>query len=554
MLSPLEVLRLYPEHDFTLPGALESRLSAGGARSFMLYGERVWTWQQFADGVTRAACGLAKRGIGRGDRVAIVERNSASHILLLCALARLRAIMVPVNPEFGVGEATYVLAHAAVKAVFVGPDMLSTVRAAIAEIDDSPWIALTVPGEKDLPTLDDLIATPADTADLPSDVAPDDTAVIIYTSGTTGYPKGVMHSHRNFLLAGEAFVQRVHLNADDRAMIILPLFHMNALFYSVAGTLAAGASMVVIPKFSASTFWEAAAESGATVVNIIEAIGKILEVRPRSEFRPDHQIRAVYGVRENVAKTFREEFGIRNLLCGFGMTEIPGVTCNPYGAPRKPGSMGVVGAHPDPNRTWAECRVVDDQGSNSGANEVGELWVKTPIVMQGYYRDPEQTEDTFEDGWFKTGDLVSRDEDGWYTFVSRKKDIIRRRGENIAAAELDRVIGEHPDVFEVAAIAVPSELGEDDILVAVAVIPGKLIDAEEIAAWCRERLAPIKVPRFVVFLDELPHTATHKVAKAVLRDDETLRDRAVDLQPNPTAGQQQQAALQAEPQGERELL
>jgi crotonobetaine/carnitine-CoA ligase len=174
--------------------------------------------------------------------------------------------------------------------------------------------------------------------------------------------------------------------------------------------------------------------------------------------------------------------------------------------------------------------------------------------MQGYYRDPEQTEDTFEDGWFKTGDLVSRDEDGWYTFVSRKKDIIRRRGENIAAAELDRVIGEHPDVFEVAAIAVPSELGEDDILVAVAVIPGKLIDAEEIAAWCRERLAPIKVPRFVVFLDELPHTATHKVAKAVLRDDETLRDRAVDLQPNPTAGQQQQAALQAEPQGERELL
>ena len=139
-------------------------------------------------------------------------------------------------------------------------------------------------------------------------------------------------------------------------MIVLPLFHMNALFYSVAGALAAGGSVAIVPRFSASTFWQTAVELGATEVNIIEAIGSILQARPRSEFRPEHRIRAVYGVRQNVAETFRGEFGIPHLFSGFGMTEIPGVTCNPLEGPNKPGSMGTIGRHPDPARPWAECR------------------------------------------------------------------------------------------------------------------------------------------------------------------------------------------------------
>ncbi|HEU0290055.1 MAG TPA: long-chain fatty acid--CoA ligase, partial [Burkholderiales bacterium] len=153
-----------------------------------------------------------------------------------------------------------------------------------------------------------------------------------------------------------------------------------------------------------------------------------------------------------------------------------------------------------------------------------------PIIMQGYFRDPEQTTAAFRDGWFLTGDLVRRDEEGWFYFVARKKDIIRRRGENISGSELDRVIGGHPAVHEAAAIAVPSELGEDEILVAVTLKPGSSCSAEDIAAWSREHLAPQKVPRFVVFLDGLPHTPTHKVQKAALRADATLKAKAVDLQ------------------------
>ena len=192
--------------------------------------------------------------------------------------------------------------------------------------------------------------------------------------------------------------------------------------------------------------------------------------------------------------------------------------------------MGPVGRHPDPARPWAQCRVVDEEGNDVGINETGELIVKTPIIMQGYFRDPEQTKNAFRDGWFLTGDLVRRDADGWWWFVARKKDIIRRRGENIAGAELDRVIGAHPAVLEVAAIPVPAELGEDEILVAVVARPGARVAAADIAAWCRSRLAAMKVPRYVVFVDELPHTPTHRVAKFKLRADPALRARATDLE------------------------
>jgi crotonobetaine/carnitine-CoA ligase len=388
---------------------------------------------------------------------------------------------------------------------------------------------------RDLPALHEAIERAPDVR-LPEGISADAACLIVYTSGTTGFPKGAMHSQRSFLTGGEAFVQRVHLQDDDRVMIVLPLFHINALFYSVAGTLAAGASMAIVPRFSASTFWQTAVDTGATEVNIIEAIGTILKNRPRSEFRSEHGIRKVYGVRESMAETFHSDFGIPHLIGGYGMTEIPGVTCNPFDGPQKPGSMGPIGRHPDPARPWAACRVVDDEDRDVGVAEVGELVVKTPIIMQGYFRDPEQTKAAFRDGWFLTGDLVRCDEDGYFYFVSRKKDIIRRRGENIAGAELDRVVGAHPAVHEAAAIAVPSELGEDEILVAVVPKSGQNVSAHEIAQWCRERLAPMKVPRFVAVVNELPHTPTHKIAKAVMRSDRTLVERATDLAaPRPDA-------------------
>jgi crotonobetaine/carnitine-CoA ligase len=529
MLKPLEVLRFYPEHDYTLKGAFESRLKSDPQRPFMLFSGKRWSWTEFGEAVEQAACLFAARGVQRGDRVGVISRNHEGHVIALFALAQIGAIMVPVNPEYGVQEARYVLHHAEVCGVIASGETVETARKACEGLATSPWFMLLDAASGSAPNFLDE-ARRARQRPLPGGVTGDTACLIIYTSGTTGFPKGAMHSQRSFILCGEAFVQRVYLQPDDRVMIVLPLFHVNALFYSLAGVVAAGCSAAVVSRFSASTFWDAAVETGATEVNIIEAIGTILKNRPRDEFRKEHRIRRLYGARQPVMDTFRNEFGIPHLISGFGMTEIPGVTCSPFEVPGKPGSMGLVGRHPDPSRPWAQCRVVDDEGRDLPANEAGEFAVKTPIVMQGYFRDPEQTKAAFRDGWFLTGDLVRRDEEGWFYFVGRKKDIIRRRGENISGAELDRVIGEHPAVHEAAAIAVPSELGEDEILVAVLLKPGQSCSVEDIAAWSRHHLAPQKVPRFVVFVDDLPHTPTHKVQKAQLRADASLRTRAVDLQ------------------------
>jgi crotonobetaine/carnitine-CoA ligase len=529
MKSPLEVIRSYPSHDYSLNGVFMSRYQPDPRRPFIVFEGRTWSWQEFHDLVLGAANLLAARGIRHGDRVAVMARNHPGHVVMLLALARLGAIMVPVNPEFGVAEARYVMEHAQVAAVVCSAETLAAAREAAGGIAAAPWFALLDSAADGVPALADLVAAmPA--ADLPARGGADDTCLIVYTSGTTGFPKGAMHSQRSFVTGGEAFVQRIYVQPGDRLMIVLPLFHINALFYSVAGTLAGGACMIIVPRFSATTFWQIAAATGATAVNIIEAIGTILMKRPREEFRHDHKITKLYGARQPMMDTFRKEFHIPHLIGGYGMTEIPGVTCIPLEGPAKVGSMGPVGRHPDPARPWAQCRVVDDDGNDVGVGEVGELIVKTPIIMQGYFRDPEQTKNAFRDGWFLTGDLVRRDADGYFFFVSRKKDIIRRRGENISGAELDRVIGEHPAVFEVAAIAVPSELGEDEILVAVVPRPGHTVTAGEIARWSRDHLAAQKVPRFVAIVDELPHTPTHKILKAKLRADTALRACAVDLQ------------------------
>jgi len=515
MLQPLEVLRRYRPHDYTIAGLFESRAAAKPAAAFCLFEGACWTWGEFDLTARRVQARLRKLGVRRGDHVAIMARNHAGHVLLLLALSRLSAVMVPINPEFRAAEAGYVIDHAGVAGVV--HDAAS--RPVVEEAGPAPW---KLPIEELL--RDGTAAAPDDAR-----AGADDLCLIIYTSGTTGSPKGVMHSQRSFALAGEAFVQRLHLQPDERLLIVLPLFHINALFYSVAGTLAAGASMVIKPRFSASAFWTDVVATGATAVNLIDAACNILRLRPRSEYLADHKLRRAYGVRREAERCFREEFGVPHLISGYGMTEIPGVTCSPFAGPQKPGSMGTVGRHPDPQVPWAECRVIDEHGRDVADDAVGELVVKTPILMKGYFRDPEKSAAAFRDGWFLTGDLVRRDADGYYYFVARKNDIIRRRGENIAGAELDRVIASHPGVAAAAAVAVPSELGEDDILAVVVARPGNPPSAREIADWCAQHLAPMKVPRYVLFVDRLPYTATHKVAKAQLRADPTLKSRAVDL-------------------------
>ncbi len=530
LARPIDVLSGYPAHRGSLRSVLASRASAAPEREFLVFEGRALTYRDTAREVDRAAAMYAARGVKPGDRVGVMSQNHPSTVITLLALARLGAIMAPVNPDYGVEEARYVLSHAQVSGVLSSPAALATVTAATAGISPAPWRMLNEAGAAGLPVFADELARLA-TEPPPEAGAADATCVFIYTSGTTGFPKGVMHSQRSVVLTGEGFVERMYLQPTDRLLCILPMFHINALFYSLAGALAAGATLVLAPRFSASTFWKTVADTGATEVNTIAAVSTILMSRPRSEFVPGHRLQKIYGApfTAEVYRVFQDEFGVPTLIEGYGMSEVPGVLNNPFLGPHRVGAMGKPSRHPDHSLAFAEMKVVDDAGRDVPDGATGELAVRTPIVMQGYYRDPEQTAAAFRDGWFLTGDLGYRDAEGYFWFVARKKDIIRKRGENISGAELDRVIGGHPGVLEAAAIPVPSELGEDDILVAVVARPGASVTAAEVAAWCRERLAPIKVPRYVAFVEALPKTPTHRVEKYKLRSDRTLRGRAVDL-------------------------
>ncbi|MEI7532131.1 MAG: AMP-binding protein [Betaproteobacteria bacterium] len=528
MLSPLEVIQSYRAHDYSLADIFDSR-SIEPNKEFAVFNGQSWSYAQFKKDYLSTAQYLVSRGVKSGDRVGVIAKNNIGHLLLLFACARIGAIMVPANPELRSEDAAYIFNHAGVNAVCCDLNLLPIVREACHTLSPTPWYLSFAGSDTDAPDLLEVIHQ-SRTELLPAPALADDTCLIIFTSGTTGFPKGAMHSQRNFITSGEANISRLWLQTNERVLTVLPLFHINALFYSLAGTIAAGATIIIVERFSASNFWDTAAQTKATQVNFIDTVGLILKSRSRSEFNPKHQIRIIYGLRPEEETFFRETFKVSDLINGIGMTEIPGIICNPYDGVRKFGSLGPVGRHPDPNRPWAECRLVDDDGVDVATDEVGELWVKHPIVMQGYYKNPEQTAAAFEGEWYKTGDLMRRDADQYFYFVSRKKDMIRRRGENIAGAEIDKVVATHPSVKEAAAVGVPSDLGGEEILVAIVIHPNAQLEVSEVIAWCAERLSKIKIPRYILFVDNLPHTPTFKVAKNILKSDPYLIQKAIDTE------------------------
>lgn len=523
MLRPIETIGRYAPHGFTLPGLLASRVAAGPDRPFLHDGARSWSYGRFAAEVAAAARLLATHGVAAGDRVAVVAATNAELVIALMAITRLGAVFVPVNPELRAAEATTILARARPRLVLHG-------RAQATLLDAAG-------GSKAAPRLEleDAFASLGAMPRLPDDhdmPRAEDTCLVFFTSGTTGVPKGVMHAHRSFVVAGEGFVERQWLQPDDRMLCILPMFHVNALFYSLGGALASGAALILGGRFSASRFWSLAAESRATQVNMLGSIGRILALRPRAEFVPGHALDRVYCVPmpADVQRVFREAFGVRWIAEGYGMSEIPGIFAQPYGSEPQPGTMGRVCRHPD-GRALGDVRIVDEEGRDVPMGQAGMLLVRTELVMQGYFEAPDLTRAAMRDGYFVTGDQVREVAPGTFAFVARDKDIIRRRGENIAAAEIDQAAMTCPGVGEAAAVAVPSPLGEDDILLAIVPGPdvGAALTAEAVHADLRARLAPAKLPRYVAIVASVPYGPTQRVLRFKLAEDEALRRKAIDF-------------------------
>jgi crotonobetaine/carnitine-CoA ligase len=343
-------------------------------------------------------------------------------------------------------------------------------------------------------------------------------ASLIYTSGTTGQPKGVMQPHRSYVIAGESFAMRAGLRADDRVLTMLPLFHANAQFYSTMGTLVAGATLILLRRFRASQFWEHVQHYDVTQFNFIGAMTRMLYNQPPTPLETAHRVRIACGapVPVEIYADFERRFHL-TVLETYGLSECPMGTSNLVNM-RKIGSMGKPARHPDP-ALYTRVRLVDDADHDVAVGQVGEVLLQSPALLVGDYRDPERTADAMRGGWLHTGDYARQDEDGFFFFVDRKKDIIRRRGENIASVEIERVLNDHPAVAESAVIPVPAALSEDDIHAYVVLRPGAQTTAEELQAWCAARLARFKMPQSVRFRDALPKTPTQRVEKYKLREE-----------------------------------
>lgn len=531
LLSPLEVLRKFDRHDFSIDHFFQVRLSQLGEQPMVEYQDSVMSWKSCASQADRAVTWLRQRGIQSGDRIGLMAYNHPATVVLLIACARMGAIVVPCNPDFEAREAKYIFEHAGVRGVICSPEPLARVLEATSHMTPAPWKVVI---EEDQPGSEPSLLHQWHLAEPDTRTrtgTADSTCMIIYTSGTTGFPKGVMHSQRSYLLTAEAFVHRMYLQPDERLMCVLPLFHINALMYSLGGTMACGGTLILIRRFSASTFWQQAAATRATEVNVIMSAAAILARRPEEEFVATHSLRKMFlaPLNQDLLDTFHQRFHVPVLIECYGMTEIPGVLSNPYLGPHKLGSMGCISPHPDPAIERPQVKVIDEEGKEMPVGEVGELVVKTPTLMQGYFNDPEQTAGSFKDGWFLTGDLVRRDDDEFLFFFTRKKDIIRRRGENISGAEIDSAIGSHPDILECASIGVASDLGEEEILLAVVARAGTQITPEIVHAYAKQKLSPIKRPRYIVMVESLPHTGSMKIAKFRLKPADNLRQLATDF-------------------------
>ena len=498
----------------TIPDLFDSAVDEVPGKTWLLHEDRELTYEQAQALSAAAAARLAELGAGHGDPVLATMRNTPEYLLTWLAVMRLGGILVPANPKSTTAELTGLAGQTQPVLAVTDPGLADTVGAALAAAAPSTRtvdVATLVAGGGD----------GGDPGDPPQPPRPEDPAVLIPTSGTTGRSKLVTQTHLAYVMAGEGFPWWLGLSADDRLMTSLPLFHINAPAYSVLGSVAARASLVLLPRFSPSTFIDEARRYGATEFN---AIGAMIEMLMRQPERPDdadNPLRIGYtgpAPTEPRQLEIERRFGLR-LVSGYAMSETPYGTVWRRGT-RPYGTLGSIRQHPTLGEV-NEGRVMVD-GRPAAPGEVGELELRNPAVMKGYWGMPEETAQVLRpDGWLRTGDLVRENPDGTYTFVGRQKEVIRRRGENLAPGEVEEALASHPDVVEAAVVGVPSELSEEEVKAFVVLADGAEPDLRGLHDWVAGRVARFKVPRYVEVVAALPHTPTGRVAKHELPRDRT---------------------------------
>lgn len=441
--------------------------------SFVTYAEQLRRSQE-------TAAGLRARGAAPGDRVHISLSNCPEFLDVWFASALSGTVLVPTNPQASAQELAHTLADARPAVV-------------VSDAEEARELRVETNGEPD--------------------VEPGPVSSILYTSGTTSRAKGVMITNTNLVSAGAAVADHLSMTAQDRWLVVLPLFHANAQFYCVMSALTSGCSLALPPRFSASRWGAQAHELGATLGSLFAAPVRMILAQSQEADRPCTLRAVLYA--QNLTPTdalaFETRFQTR-LVQLYGMTEtVVPATMNPYSDERRWDSIGRPLPAVSIDLVQADGRV----GTERGEMRIRGVFGRT--LAAGYWGDPEATTATFTEDGLRTGDLATRDSEGFLYFVDRVKDVIKRSGENIAASEVERVLSEHDAVLDCAVVGIPDEMRDEAVAVAVVLAPDTSVDEAELTAWCEARLSSFKVPTVIRFLDSLPRTSVGKIRKVELR-------------------------------------
>lgn len=491
---------------------LEIQTDKTPAKPFLTFEDEQYTYREVRKRSRRYANALAALGVGAGDRVALFLPNCPAFLFCMFGNAYHDSVTAPSNPEYTAGELEHSLALSEPTVLVTTPDLAATAREA-AEGTSVECILTTARADDhdSLPALADEQDTDVD----PHDGTDETTGLHMYTSGTTGPPKAVECQHENWTISAIDFQKRMGFTHDDTLFTALPLFHANAQIYSTLGGAAAGAEVVIYESFSTSNWWDWCRDHGVVEFNAMGSMLKMLDNIPPSDDDADNPVELVFsaGTPPELIEPFEERFDLR-VVEGYSLTEDPLLLLNPTDPHKR--KIGSIGLPPAEKRV----RVVDDDGEEVARGEKGELVQNCPAAMAGYYDQPEKTDDAMQNGWFYTGDYAKIDEDGFVYFLDRKKDIVRRGGENISSFEVEGVIKALDAVDEVAVIPSPDEFYGEVVKAMVQIKHGHDLAAVDVVEACRGKLASFKLPEYVEFVDEFPYTPTGKIQKQKLRERE----------------------------------
>ncbi len=505
----------------TIPQAVSNAASLWPDKIWLDFSGEKLSYVQADVASTQLAHGLSGIGVGRGDRVCSILDNHADAVLLLIALSKIGAINVPINTAYRGEFLRHQIADSGSVLVVADAEYVGNIIAIEEGIPDVRAIfhrgaLASTPRRIELRQFESVYSD--DQSPVGSHPAPGDLAMLIYTSGTTGPSKGCMVSHNYILNSGWQCCRLLGLRHDDVYWTPCPLFHLSGMGATLAA-LQMGATMSIYPRFSLTDFWPEMERSGATIALLMSSMLNYVADAPDTDVskRCFGQLRTIVGVpfSGKLREQWKERFGVRYAGSpGMGMTEACSIVFSHIEQPSPPGASG---------RRFDDfdVQIVDNQDRLLPDGETGEIVVrplKPDVMFQGYWRRPEATVEAYRNLWFHTGDIGRFDEQGFFYFVDRKKDYLRRGGENISSFEMEVAFYAHPDIAEVAVHAVKSDGAEDEVKVTAILQSGAKLTYDELCYWAIEKLPAFAVPRYIEFRSEFPRTGTGKVQKFKLRN------------------------------------